>query len=765
MNDRALTDSALTARPLLDRMAPAPLGSMQAPMSGEGETLDLVEYWRSIAKRKWSILGLVLLVCLITTLAVYSMRPTFRSTATVLIEQGKAKVVSIEEVYNSMGGNREYYQTQVEILKSRELARKVVERLKLTTHPDFDPRQQEAGVRDYLSPATWFTEKTPPTEDNILKTVIKRVSDNLQVQPVRNSQLVQVSFSAYDKELSAKVPNTLAEVFIESDLDARVAMTQKAGSWLTERMGDLRVKLDASERSLQDYRERERIVDVKGVAMSGASKALEQATTDLVSVRTKRAEAESLFNQVKAARQGRSGGYESIPAVLRHPSVQKLKELEAESERKLADASKRYGPEHPRMVQANAELASARDNVKRQIENVVAGVEKEYDVARANEQALERALGQSKSEIQGINRKEFQLGVLEREAQGNKQLYDMFVTRFKETNVAGDLQSTVARVVDPANIPNVAFAPKKTQIVSIAAAVALLIGIMLSLLLDRISNTINTAAEVESRLGMPMLGYLQKMAGSGKKNVKSEHAFLTDSQSLFSESIRTIRTSILMSALDNPKKVIVVTSTLPGEGKTTVCFNLACALAQVKKSVLLIDADLRRPKIARLVGREKGAPGLSNLVSGVAPISDCLIKHEQGGFHVLTAGFSPPNPLELLSSAKFADLLTKLTEAFDVILIDSPPMGLVSDALVLTQVANEVIYVVKADSTPHQLARAGLKRLTLAHAPILGVVLNQLDLERAEKYYGEYSGYGRYGGYKGYAYGYGQSPKDKAAKA
>ncbi len=749
----------------MDRMLPAPLGSMQPQLGDEGETLDLVEYWRSITKRKWSILGLVLLVCLITTLVVYSMRPTYRSTSTILIEQSKSKVVSIEEVYNAMGGNREYYQTQVEILKSRELARKVVERLKLTTHPDFDPRQQDTSVRDYLSPSSWFTTRVTPTGDNILKSVTKLVSDDLQVQPVRNSQLVQVSFSAYDKELSAKVPNALAEVFIESDLDARVAMTQKAGSWLTERMSELRVKLDASEKSLQEYRERERIVDVKGVAMSGASKALEQATTDLVSVRTKRAEAESLFNQVKAARQGRAGGYESIPAVLRHPTVQSMKGLEAEAERKLADASKRYGPEHPRMVQANAELASARDNVKRQIESVVSGVEKEYDVARSNEQALERALGQSKAEIQGINRKEFQLGVLEREAQGNKQLYDMFVTRFKETNVAGDLQSTVARVVDPANTPNVAYAPKKMQIISIAASVALLIGIMLSLLLDRISNTINTAAEVESRLGMPMFGYLQKMAGAGKKSAKSELAFLTDGESLFSESIRTIRTSVLMSALDNPKKVIVVTSTVPSEGKTTVCFNLACALAQVKKSVLLIDADLRRPKIARLVGRDKGAPGLSNMVSGVAPISECIIKHEQGGFHVLTAGFVPPNPLELLSSAKFADVLEKLKEAFDVILIDSPPLGLVSDALVLTQVANEVIYVVKADSTPYQLARAGIKRLTMANAPILGVVLNQLDLERAEKYYGEYSGYGRYGGHKGYTYGYGQSPKDKAAQA
>ena len=303
------------------------------------------------------------------------------------------------------------------------------------------------------------------------------------------------------------------------------------------------------------------------------------------------------------------------------------------------------------------------------------------------------------------------------------------------------------------------------QIVSIAAAVALLIGIMLSLLLDRISNTINTASEVESRLGLPMLGYLQKMAGFGKKSMTSELAFLNDSQSLFSESIRTIRTSVMMSALDSAKKVIVVTSSVPSEGKTTVCFNLACALAQVNKSVLLVDGDMRRPKIGRLVGREKGAPGLSNMVSGVAPISDCIIKHEQGGFHVLTAGFIPPNPLELISSAKFADVLDKLKEVFDVVLIDSPPVGLVSDALVLTQVANEVIYVVKADSTPYQLARSGIKRLAMVNAPVLGVVLNQLDLERAEKYYGEYSGYGRYSGYKGYAYGYGQSPKDKAEKA
>ncbi|MBL8511083.1 MAG: polysaccharide biosynthesis tyrosine autokinase [Betaproteobacteria bacterium] len=358
-----------------------------------------------------------------------------------------------------------------------------------------------------------------------------------------------------------------------------------------------------------------------------------------------------------------------------------------------------------------------------------------------------------------MNRKEFQLAVLEREAQANRQLYDLFGNRFKETNVAGDLQSTVARVIDPAVVPGSTYAPKKAQIISIAAAVALLVGVMLALLLDRINNTINTAGEVESRLGLPMLGYLQKIAGMGKKSMKSELAFLSDNQSLFSESIRTIRTSILMSALDSPKKVIVITSSVPEEGKTTVSFNLACALAQVKR-VLLVDADLRRPKIGRLIGRAKDAKGLSHLVSGVAPVSECVYQHEQGGFHILTAGFIPPNPLELLSSAKFNDVLEKLKEAFDVVLIDSPPVQLVSDALVLSQVANTVIYVVKADSTPAPLARNGIKRLAMVNAPLLGIVLNQLDLDRAQKYYGEYSGYSSYRGHKGnYAYGYG--PQDK----
>ncbi|QJR11692.1 hypothetical protein DSM104443_02774 [Usitatibacter rugosus] len=742
---------------LQDRLQPAD----QLQQGPQEKTSDIVEYWRAIAKRRWSILGLTIMVAILAALIAFGMRPIYRGTVTLLIEQGKTKVVSIEEVYNQGLLQREYYQTQVEILKSVDLTRKVVQKLGLTKHPEFDPRQAQPSALAKFNPLNLLREEPKEaSEEDALKSAVGRVRSDLQIQLVRNSQLVQISFSSYDRELAASVPNALADIYIESDLEARVAMTQKATSWLRERMGELRSKVEASERNLQDYRDRERIVDTKGLAMSGAGKQLEELTRSVVESRAKRAEAEASYNLVQQIQSGKAKAtYDSIPAVLRHPLVQKTKEQEGDAERRLNEASKRYGPEHPNMIRARAELDSARENTKRQMEIVVTGLAKEYEVARANEAAVERALAQSKADIQGINRKEFQLGVLEREVSQNRNLYDMFVGRLKETSATGDLQSTIARVVDPATVPNFAFSPRKGQIVGISTVLALVIFAMLALLLDRLNNTLNSTSDVEHRLGVPALGVLQKIKGIvGKKGFISELAFFNDTQSTFAEAVRTVRTSVLMSALDSKHKIVVVTSSVPEEGKTTLSFNLACALGQVKK-VLLIDGDLRRPKISKLVGRDTRSPGLADLVAGQAQISQCVFLQEQAGIHILPAGTVPPNPLELLSSKRFEEVVTKLKEAFDIVIIDSAPLQLVSDALVLSQYASSVIYVVKADATPYQVAQNGLKRLRRVNAPVLGVVLNQLDIERAEKYYGEYSGYMSYKGYKKYGYkrGYGKT--------
>lgn len=733
------------------------------------ESFDLLEYWRTVTKRKWSILGLALAVALLAALVVFGIRPTYRSTAMLLIEAQKNKVVGIEEVYSGVGVNREHYQTQVEVLKSRELAAKVVHKLKLAAHPEFDPRQQEppfwkrwldwAGVdADGLGIVVADEDKATPGEAAITKGVVGRVQGQLTVEPVRLSQMVRVSFDSYDSELAASIANTVAELFIESDLEARYQMTQKATTWLSDRLGGLRQKLETAERALQQYREKERIVDVKGVAQSGASRQLEQLTTALVEARNRRNEAENRYNQIRGIRGASASAYESVPAVMNNAMVGQMRGIEADADKKLSELTNRYGKEHPRMVQAEGELKAARENTRRAIETVVASITRDYEVARANEASIERSLGQSKSEIQDINRKEFQLGVLEREVVANKQLFDMFVGRYKETSAAGDLQSTVARVVDPAIPSAVPYKPNKRQAVLIALVVGLFIGVMLALLLERLDSTVKTSHDVEAKLGLPVLAALPVIT---ERKVKVERIFEQNPQAVFSEGIRTARTGILLSAIDEPHRVLVVTSSIPGEGKTTFATNLALAFAQTKR-VVLVDADMRRPSIGKLFGKESGSPGLSSLVAASTPASECIFKVEGTDLYVVPCGPVPPNPLELMLSKRFEEALHKLREMFEMVIIDSPPVQLVSDSMVIARHCTGLVFVVKADDTHYQVARNAVKRLRQAQANIVGVALNQLDFQRADRYYGEYTGYSKYG-YKRYYGAYGGKKRKAAA--
>ena len=710
------------------------------------DRVELVEYWRSISRRKWSVMGLALAITLLVAVIVYAIKPVYRSTATILIETGKSKVVSVEEVYGGMSANREFFQTQAEIMRSRELARKVITKLGLTKHPEFDPRQQEPSLwRKWTAPLGFDADPGEMTEETAEKRVLEQFVRQLAVEPVRLSQLVRISFESLDKEFSARVANTVADTFIENDLEARFQMTQKAADWLNSRISGLRQKLGESEKALQEYRERERIVEAKGLAVSSAGKQLDDLSQKIVESRQRRAEAENAYNQVRALRGTANANFESIPAVLRNPLFIDSKRAEGEAEKKVSELAQRYGKEHPRMVQGEGELKSARENSRRQVENIVAGLSKEYEVARANEAAVERSLAEARGQIQGINRKEYQLGILEREVASNRQLYDMFIGRFKETSATNDLQSAVGRVVDRAFPMDIAARPKKKQIIGIAFVLSLLLAVVVALLLDRLDNTIKTSENVETLLGVSVLSAVP-IVGGRKDAAKT--AYLTDPNSVFSESIRTARTGVLLSSIDEDHKVLVVTSSVPGEGKTTFAMNLAFAHAQTKK-VLLIDADMRRPTIAKSLGLDKGIAGLSEYISGSAQASQVIVPMDDTDAKLLPAGHIPPNPLELLLSPKFSQAISRLKELFDVIVIDSPPVQLVSDALIIAQHATGVLYVVKADDTPYQLARQGVKKLRRSGAPLIGVVLNQLDFKKADRYYGEYSGYSNYG-YKRY---------------
>lgn len=733
--------------------------------------LDFVEYWRTLRKHQWAILAFALAVTLVAGVIAFVSTPIYEAKATVLIESNKQKVVSIEDVYGGMGASREYFQTQVEIIKSREVSLKTIAKLKLYDLPEFDPRAPKKGISALISQIGFATEEEPPewNEKSLTEAVLGSFSRNLTVEPIRLSQLVIIRYTSPDPGLASRIANAVALTYIENDLDARYQMTLTASTWLQDQLAGLKEKLTQSEQSLQSYREKQGIVSMKEAGQNGSGQQVELLQARLIEARTRRSEVESTYKTVKEA--SSTGELASQPAVLVNQQVADAKRQSSEAARRLADASQRYGKEHPKFMQADSDAKSANENLQRQIELVVGGITNEYERARSTEKMLEGALANARGSVQNINRKEFELGVYEREVDSNRQMYDMFLKRAKETTVGGDLQSVVARIVDRAEPPTLPIKPKKLLIIAVALFMGLLVGVMLALLMEVLDNTMKSTEDVEVHLKQPLLTVLPMLAKKEADRAISGRLLTESPNSLYSEGIRTARTGVLLSSVDLATRTLIVTSSVPGEGKTTFSCNLAMAHALTKKT-LLIDGDMRRPSVHKSYGLEPTSLGLSELVAGTAALGDCIQAVEGSKLNVLTSGAIPPNPLELLHSDRFARTLEELSKHFEIIIIDSPPVELVSDALVIAARASGLIFVTKALATPYQLARKSLLRLRRAHVHIIGVVLNALDFSKAEKYYGDYSGYGKYG-YDNYgssyggAYGkaYGAANTSKAAKA
>lgn len=730
----------------------------------DDDEIDLLKLWQTIWNRKWSIITLTFIVMMVTVLVVLSLTPIYRAATTMLIEQKQAKIGSIEQLYGLEGGSNEFLQTQFELLKSRSLAERIVRELNLTTHPEFDPRQQpepliKFSISDLLSnlnidqfiPGTMPSDLEPSEamlEEKIFDSVTRAFMSRISIEPQGKSQLVKVQVDMADPVLAARAANMLSNGFIESQLEASMEMSATASTWMNSRMGDLRSKLKVAEAALQAYREKENLVDMDGVATINAAEL--SATSDrMVDARRNRAEAESMYRQVQSMRNAGWERLASVSAVLGDPLILQFKTNEARAKAKVDELSKRYGARHPTMEAARSELTAAQASLRGQVEQVVAGIERNYQLAVANENSLRASLNANKAQIQDISRKEFKLRELQREVDSNRALYDTFLTRLKETAATSDLDSANARIVDPAAVPVKPIKPKKALIVVLATFLAGLVGVGLVLLLEALNNTFKGTDEIENTLNLPVLGLLPLVKRADRKQVAN--LFHDDSDKTFSESIRTIRTSVVLSAINEQHKTIVITSSVPGEGKSTVAANLAYALGQME-NVLLIDADMRRPTLAKNFGFPVGTPGLANLIAGTALLEECIKTVD--GVDMLSAGSVPPNPLELLSSPRFNEVIAKLSEKYDRLVIDSPPTQAVSDALILGTVANALIYVIRSESTPKPLVVKGIGQLLQSNAPVTGIVLNQVDIKKAKK-----GGY-HYGGYYDY-YGYSDSASVK----
>lgn len=707
------------------------------------EVIDLRKYFNVINRAKWRILALAVLVSALTVFVVLNMQPVYSSKATLLIEAQQAKAVKIEEVYGINSGQQEYYLTQFEILKSRSIAETVIDKLQLAKHAEFSATP---GLRDSIQQLLPFLannrEQVSPTQQQLRdrERLVAAFIERLSIEPVRKTQLVNIVFEAHDPQLAADVANAIGEAYIDSQLAAKMGITQKANDWLGGRLGELRLQLDASEKALQDFRLREGLIDVAGVRSLG-SQELERLGQEVTAMRSKKAQIDGFVRAVRQFGINDMSRLESLPEITAHPGVQQVKAAVISAERKVSELSKFYGPKHPKLMSARSELSTVQQNLHEQIQKLINGISEEANTVSQNLAALEAEMQRSKGQYQDLSGKEAEYQRLSREVETNRQLFDTFMARQKETEVTGNFNSAVARFTDLAVAAVDPIKPNKKLIVVLAFVAAVGFGVIVAFVMESLNDTIKTTREVESVLQQRALGVVPKVAGKKPVTEKNRTFFDTEARQ-FSESVRSIRTSLSLLGLDKPLQVLMVTSSIPEEGKSTVASNLAFAFKQLE-SVLLIDADMRKPTIAKRFGLPAFQPGLANYLTGTEALEDCIVTDEQSGIDILPAGSIPLNPLELLSGNALGDLLSQLRGRYQKIIIDTPPVQAVSDALVVSTHTDAAVMVVRADQTRSGLIQLSLSKLVNAHARVVGVVLNDLDLKLAERYYGSF-GYYRY---------------------
>ncbi|KIF61423.1 lipopolysaccharide biosynthesis protein [Pseudomonas fluorescens] len=739
-------------------------GHLPTQAAEESDTLDLLHLWRVIWSAKWNIAWLVLLSCALAVVALSFITPQYVGSATLLIKDKTPPVLSFQQAAESGGATTtDYLQTQQALLQSRELAERAVRKLGLTTNPITDPRQQ---AQSWFTPRQWLADlnrdqwlpwldllpppKPPATEEQVFNDVTQNLMLHTSVKFVGKSQLLEIDVELPDPALAAAVANALAQGFIDSQQDTSLKSSQNNTSWMNTRLVELRDNLRVAENKLQAYREEQGLVDVDGVATISANE-LQMTGNRMIDARRDRAEAESQFRQAQSLSNGDISRLSSVPAVLSNPLIQQFQADLAKAQAKVEELSGRYGPKHPALISARSEQRTAANSLRLQVQQVVAGIERQYQLAVASEDALRKSFNSNKAQIQDISRKEFQLREFQREVDSTRALYETFVTRLKETAATSDMDSAKARIVDPAIAPLEASKPRKNLILAIVALVATVVGVALAFLFDTLSNTFKTDDTVESLLNVPLLSVVPLVMKKSRRQLA--RLFEDNDHPRFCETIRNLRTWLMLQNNERPAQVVLVTSSVSGEGKSTIANNLASSLAPLER-VLLIDADMRQPTLSLNFDFPPQSPGLANLMAGTARLEDCI--RSVGNLDMLPAGCLTPSALDpfdaprlqasssssnavapaqdLLSSPRLGRLLQILKSRYRHIIIDSPPAEIVSDALLLAQHSDAVIYVVKAQSTPVGQVRKSIAVLQQSQAPVFGVVLNQVDLRKARKY-------------------------------
>lgn len=717
---------------------------------------DLLEYGRVIKKRRATILTIAFVVFTIGLFATLKEKPVYRARVLVEIQKENPDIPTLQELFQVESISDTYLETQYRILKSENLARRVIADLKLDRLTEFyqpaswwiRPKQEAS-----LSPAVDAGGNVSP-ESVIDNEVLKKFQDRLDVEPLKRSRLVEVSFESNDRNLAAQVVNTLAATYIQQNLEARWQASQKASEWLSQQLLGMKSKLEKSEDDLQQYARDNGLLFLetdKGTSENIVTQRLRQLQEELTKSQADRYEKESLYLLVQ------QGDFASLPGVFNNKLMQDLTEKLAELERERSRLTSIFNPDYPQVKEIQSQIDEAQTTLSGERERAAKAITNDYRAAVERENMLQQAFKDQQREADLIAEKSVQYNILKREADTNKQLYVGLLEKLKETGVSTSMKATNIRVIDPAYPPKKPDSPRIPLNLSLALLLGLSLGIGAAFLQEHLDNSFKTAGEIERFLQLPALASVPAIESSTNGNghglyARARHLANDKHRSTsivpswnriegngqntpLAEAFHELRTSVLLSTAKHPPRTLLVTSAKGGEGKTTVAANLAVSLAQLGEKVLLIDADLRRPSLHKFFG-VANTSGLVNFLTGSPDWRSLLSQAAPIGLFVLPSGPVPPNPADLLSSEYMPVLIREATKEYKFVVLDSPPLLNLADSRVLATLVDGVILVVGGGITPRELVHRAYASAVDAGSHVLGATINFADAKSDYYSYG-----------------------------
>lgn len=702
----------------------------------------LGDYLRVLYRRRWTAALALLVVFGYGAFSSLRKTPIYEATAQILIEKEARRATSLNSVLDQADSyyDDDFYQTQYRVLQSRALAWRAAQKLGLKAQP-VTTQVSEPGMFARLTNqitgmlgAPKKVEPPPADETSAQSEVTGALLGGLSVAPIRNTHLVELVYRSPDPDFAAKAANAVAEAYISQGLAMRYSATKEATDYLNTQLEAQRARVAASEKALQDYQEDNNAVGVDD-RQSIVVQRQSASSVNLTAARADRIDKGALYERVNAL-QGDRAALEALPAVMNSEFVQSLKTALNEQRQKKTELSARYREGAPPMVAIDREIQDTDRKLGVEIDRVVASIKADYQTAQTRERQYEQELAQQTAEATRLGRKGAAYAALQDEAKSNRELFETLLQKTKETGVSSEFKGTNIQIVDRAEVPRSPVLPNTRRDLMFAFFAGCVIAVGLAFGFEYLDSRIRTPDEIKTHLGLPFLGLvpsLAERAQGGKSPLISD----PDVPATFAEAVRAIRTAVVFSSAEDGARTVVVTSTAPGEGKTVVSSNLAVALAQADQRTLIIDGDMRRPRVHEVFERLQ-EPGLSNVLVGTTELHTAVCRTSVPNLFVLSAGHIPPNPAELLGSARYRELIQDLRHQFDWIIVDAPPVMAVTDAVIVANGATGVVFVVGAEMTSRRHAAFAVEQLAAVRAHFIGAVLNRADVQRHGYYYSTY---------------------------